>query len=236
MNRFILSLAATFLTASAAAAFEIDRDALTPVRWQFDLVMDGQIDGSWDFNITDDGEVVHMFGATSWPSQNTFESDSIELRSSDLFPIVLDVDGDFDGTAILVDATWTGEAITGTMSIQAADAAEPTIHPIEDVALPLTRVSTFGSIRGALLSSGDSGEISWFSTHDGGNRTVQMSVGEETTVTVPAGTFDVLPVTLTGEDLTNILYVTTTLPRDLVRVDVVGMPMVFELRSVTQPE
>ncbi len=236
MRRTFIGLALLALAAGQAQAFEIEREHLTPVRWLFDLVYDGQVDGGWEFNITDDGDVVHMFGSTSWPSQNTLETDSILLRSADLFPQVLDVDGDFGGTAFLVDAAWTDESVTGTMSIQGADADSPTIHAIDDVALPVARLSTFGSMRAARLEPGDSEALDWFSTHDGGNRTVQMSVGALQSITVPAGTFEVLPVTLTGDQLTNILYVTTTLPRELVRVDVIGMPMSFELREISQPE
>jgi len=61
---------------------------------------------------------------------------------------------------------------------------------------------------------------------------MQIEVLEETTIKVPAGTFETQKVALRSEDpgsVSNIFYISKSFPRKLVRVDVVGRGMQIEL-------
>jgi len=48
-------------------------------------------------------------------------------------------------------------------------------------------------------------------------------------VTVPAGTFEVFRVSVTGGSVPLVLYVTQETPRRVVRLEAVGQPLVIEL-------
>lgn len=230
----ILALAA--FTSIGASAVELQPASVTPVSWRFNLVFNDEVDGQWEYNISADGARTHISGGTTWVSQSISETEDMYVDTATWAPLSLVVDGDFAGTQLGAEITWDGAHATGPITVQpvGADAA---VTPI-DLEMPAglyERTAFFGGLRGAELAAGDELTISWFNVHAQGVEEVTVTVGAAVELTVPAGTFMTYPVEIVGANLTNIAYVTTSAPRDIVRVDVIGQPMVFELVSSTTP-
>ena len=221
---------------SSAHAFEIVPENIEPVRWEFNLTMDGAVDGTWAYTVADAGDRMHIYGGTTWPSANITETEDMYVDAATWAPLSLDVDGDFVGTTLQAEIRWDGTQVSGPVTIQQAG-AEATTRQIDlEMTEPLfERTAFFAALRGAMFEEGDTFSLSWFNIHAQGMGDAVVTVGAEQEVTVPAGTFSVLPVEIAGSVVTNIAYMTTTVPRELVRVDVVGQPMVFELVSSTTP-
>lgn len=236
-KRIIASAALICGLAACTDANEINTSQITPVTWQFNLMMDGEPDGTWEYNVeaAEDGR-VHIFGGTNWTSQSITESESLYVRARDWTPLGLEVDGDFSGTALAAAIAWDEGHATGTITITPAQAA-PHITQIDltQSAPVYERTAYFAALRGRDLQPGEEFALTWFNVHADGLEDATVRVGEVTEVTVPAGTFEVLPVEITAPSVTNTIYVTTAMPRDVVRVDVHGMPMVFELAGIAQP-
>ena len=66
-------------------------------------------------------------------------------------------------------------------------------------------------------------------------RRVTLDVGDAEQVDVPAGSFAAWPVTTRGASPENVVYVSVATPHRIVRIDVVGQPMHFELVESTSP-
>jgi zinc protease len=82
-------------------------------------------------------------------------------------------------------------------------------------ALPLRRMATFS--------------FPVFSMGDKGIRTVTVQVGGLDSLKVPAGTFRAFKVTVSGGETPFVFYVGEGVPRRVLRVEIVGTPVVFEL-------
>jgi len=218
-------------------ATKISTDQITPVTWQFNLMFDGELDGAWEYNIeAAEDEQFHIFGGTTWTSQSITESESLYVAREGWMPLSLDVEGDFSGTMLAADINWAGAHVTGHITVTPveADAHITQIDIVQDAPV-YERTAFFAAMRGMALTPGDDFTLTWFNVHADGLEDVTVRVGEVTEMTVPAGTFEVMPVEIVAPSVTNVVYVTTAMPRDVVRVDVVGMPMVFELAAVALP-
>lgn len=218
-------------------AAKISTDQVTPVTWQFNLMMDGELDGAWEYNVAtaDDGR-IHIFGGTAWTSQSITESESLYVAREGWMPLSLDVEGDFSGTMLAADINWDGAHAMGHITVTPAEAdAHVTQVDVGQDAPVYERTAFFAALRGMALTPGEEFTLTWFNVHADGLEDAAIHVGEVTEVTVPAGTFEVMPVEIVSPSVTNVVYVTTATPRDVVRVDVVGMPMVFELAGVALP-
>lgn len=75
------------------------------------------------------------------------------------------------------------------------------------------------------LAPGKTFNVGVFSSGDGESRVLSVKVGAADTLTVPAGKFTAYHVDITGGQAPVIFYVTTTAPRRIVRIDVVGQPV-----------
>ena len=223
--------------AACADATVINGDQVTPVTWQFNLMMDGELDGAWEYNVAaaDDGQ-VHIFGGTTWTSQSIAESESLYVAREGWMPLSLDVEGDFSGTELTAAIAWDGPHATGVITVTPAqgDAHVTQVDVTQDAPI-YERTAFFAALRGMNLTPGEEFSLTWFNVHADGLEDVTVHVGDVTEVIVPAGTFEVLPLEIVAPSITNVVYVTTAMPRDVVRVDVGGMPMVFELAAVAIP-
>ncbi len=79
------------------------------------------------------------------------------------------------------------------------------------------------------LADGASFTAAVFNASDASIKPFTITVGGAEAITVPAGTFQAFRVSLTGGRLPVVLYVTEQPPRRIIRVEVIGQPIVFEL-------
>jgi hypothetical protein len=72
-------------------------------------------------------------------------------------------------------------------------------------------------------------EFNWFNSQNGQVVPIRLAVEGVETVTVPAGTFEAFRVEQTGGQPGNTLFITTAVPRRIVRIDVTGSEMQLHL-------
>ncbi len=79
------------------------------------------------------------------------------------------------------------------------------------------------------LEAGRTFALSVFSSGEGTTKVYTFKVGAAESVTVPAGTFQAYRIEVSGASAPSIMHVTAGTPRRLVKIEVVGQPVVFEL-------
>ena len=79
------------------------------------------------------------------------------------------------------------------------------------------------------LADGATFSLSVFDASENSLKPYAIRVDGMETVTVPAGSFDVFKVVVTGGPFPTAMYVTQATPRRIVRIEIVGQPFVMEL-------
>ncbi len=122
--------------------------------------------------------------------------------------------GRVKGTAVVPQQSGTPQTLAIDTTIPAATYDD---HAIEVIvpALPLASGKSFG--------------VNVFSSGDASAKVITVKVVGEDSVTVPAGTFRVFKVEVSGGETPALLYVSRDAPRRIVKLGIVGTPLVFEL-------
>jgi zinc protease len=79
------------------------------------------------------------------------------------------------------------------------------------------------------LEAGRTIALSVFSSGDGTTKVHTFKVGASESVTVPAGTFQAYRIEVSGGSAPAVMHVSTETPRRIVKIEVVGQPVAFEL-------
>jgi hypothetical protein len=79
------------------------------------------------------------------------------------------------------------------------------------------------------LAEGASFSATVFDASEGSLKPYTIRVDGMETITVPAGSFEVFKVVVTGGPFPTAMYVTQAVPRRIVRIEIVGQPFVMEL-------
>jgi hypothetical protein len=79
------------------------------------------------------------------------------------------------------------------------------------------------------LAEGASFAVSVFDASEGSLKPYAIRVEGTETITVPAGSFEVFKVVVTGGPFPTAMHVTQATPRRIVRLELVGQPFVMEL-------
>ena len=205
--------------------------------WRFDIVQEGSVAGSTvvDFRRAKDAFWIHDASALG---ADVSEDMLMRLDATTLEPVSLVVHGEFGAIHVNGQFEVDGGRIRGRF-VQ---------HRVEDTVAAEVEVdealSSRTLFRGALiwlahtlpLEVGNTYGYRWFMALGGRFEDVELKVVGIDVVTVPAGTFETFRVIQEGGNPGNVLYVTTSRPRRLVRVDVVGQPMTIELERVETRE
>ncbi|WP_417459569.1 hypothetical protein [Kordiimonas sp.] len=134
-----------------------------------------------------------------------------------------------------VDLGWNDLNRQGKFTSKRAGSEETVreVDLIEDNPAPL-RLAVVGFVAAMPLDVGFENSFDWFNTLANRTETVKISVTGTQEVETPAGNFDTYVVEISGGTPENIVYVTKTKPRRIVRIDVVGRPLHF-LLAANQP-
>ncbi|WDI31800.1 DUF3108 domain-containing protein [Hyphococcus flavus] len=214
--------------AAMADPLPVDRDKVEFGEMTFRLMLAGEEKGEMFYALEqrDDVLVLHD-GSTMMPS--TRESLTAVFDAETLAPRSIVLDADFSRTVLDADLEFTGGKATGLYRIKQPDQLDKTDRPF-DLEIPehtVFRGSVFGLASGLPLEEGDVYNIKWFASLAGAVQDVELAVEGEETVTVPAGEFETIKLHVKAQP-ENMIYVTKASPRRIVRIDVIGMDMVFE--------
>lgn len=197
---------------------------------RFDLVFEGNPDGYWTYAVRRDGDRLIVDEQTVWTSRNIQESTTVAVSAADLTLERLELEGDFDGRTMSAQVVRRGESIVGEIETRADPSGETQTMPvgIDNPGSAFERTSMFGLLSGARLEPGQTVSMEWFNVFTNSVESLTASVDQVTSVLVGGKRYEVVPVLLASPSQPNVVYLTTDEPRHMVRVDVVGQPMVFE--------
>lgn len=197
------------------------------------LLQNDEPSGEWyvDARRKDD-TLVHV-GTTSL-APDVQESEILIADWDTWRPRRVVIEGDFQRRIFEADLTWDGDAISGSYYIR-----EP--GQVEKNAIAVDEAGPAGTVlRGSLLllvpalPLADGGEFhaTWFNAMGGRHEDVLVTVTDGGVVTTPAGEFDTYQARIAGGTPENVVYVTKGEQPHIVRVDVEGADMHFELLEV----
>jgi zinc protease len=179
-----------------------------------------------------DRPVLRLTASTSIASF-VQENDSILMDAASLAPISIRQSGTAGGQQEFVTLDYDGVHVKGHVHV-------PQRTGVRDAAVDTTLAAgTFDDnqitplLLALPLAAGARWTVNAFASSDGVVRTLAVSVAGDSTVTVPAGTFDCWKVEMTGGQVPMSFYITKAAPYLIVRYELVGTPIAFELTQHT---
>ena len=211
-----------------AEPLPIDGSKLEYNPTRFQLILDGEHKGEMYYELERrDGDILLHEATTLMPDIR--ESATAVMDGETFAPKSIVLDGDFSRTIFDTTLEVKNGVITGEyVRKQPTDIAKtPRPFSAEMPDGVIFRPAAFGLMPGLPLEEGAVFDFTWFSPLAGAMQDVKLEVTGIETVVTPAGEFETYAVYLTAPQA-NIVYITTSEPRRIVRIDVIGQDMRFE--------
>lgn len=159
---------------------------------------------------------------------NILETAEGVIDASTLLPISIGINFAIGETTRKYDVTWKGSELSGGVLINQPNAEARSVDFTDPDHPPSAlRLSIFGLIAGLPLGEGFSVKMPWYNTLSNTIEKIELIHDGVIAIDTPAGTFQAHKIDLKGGTPENIIYVSTSLPQKIVRIDVVGQPMHF---------
>lgn len=213
----------------------LDRDQVFVGKQSFRLLNAGQPAGQVEVHstFTEDGLFV-LHDHSSSPAMGVHEDLLAVLDANGFAPRRVTVSGTFGEQYLNLVWQWKGRRVLGQGDQFRFDSGIYSRHAM-DTELPegtLTRATILYLANAMALKPNAVIEVNWFNSLNGQVEAIKLTVAGSETITVPAGTFDAFKVELTGGTPGHTLYVTTDVPRRIVRFDITGTQLQLELESL----
>lgn len=157
------------------------------------------------------------------------EATSIMEMDQQLRPLRFRSFGTMFGSEVDIDVSWQGSRISGYSHFpRAEDQPQGRIEIHRDIPGAMERSSVFFLAQALPIDRHRHFSFDWYNTYDDRIYPIEAVVTGQETITVPAGTFDTYRVELNGGNPSQVLHITTTSPRRVIRMEVVEQPWVYE--------
>jgi zinc protease len=207
-------------------------DRLVPVSYEYRVMVQGNPLGQAAQSlerVTEGGTQVLRLISHMGLASLVQETDTITVDAATLAPIHVRESGMSRGQPASVALDYQGAHVTGHAHV-------PTPAGVHDAAVDTTLAEgtleedEVSALLPALpLASGGRWVLNVFSGGEGVVRTLILKVAGTDSVTVPAGTFDCWKIEMTGGQVPFNYYVAKAAPHVLVKYEMVGQPIAFEL-------
>ena len=197
---------------------------------RYNIMMQGNAMGTQTATLAIEDGVISYTEEMALPQFGMSQNVEVKFRA-DLSMISLNQTGTFGPMSPVTNVMYDGNRVTGSGQSPGATGlesveidttlAEGTI----DVNLLQPLVSTLELSEGLKLGA------TVFDGSDGTIRNVTITVGAAEEITVAAGTFEAFRVQLLGLETEIVLYVEVAAPHRVVKVEVIGQPIVMELEG-----
>ena len=157
------------------------------------------------------------------------ETDSLLVDAAALAPIRIRQGGTAGGQQESIVLDYEGAHVKGHVHVPQRSGVRDADVDTTLAAGTLDDNQVLASLLALPLAGGGQWSLAAYDGSEGVVRTITVKVTGDSTVTVPAGSFDCWKVEMTGGQVPMNLYITRTAPYLLVRYDLVGPPVVFEL-------
>jgi zinc protease len=182
---------------------------------------------------TEGGRQVLRLTASTSIASFVQESDTITMDAAGLAPIRVRQSGTAGGQQEAVALDFDGMHVKGHVHV-------PQRTGVRDADVDTTLAAgTFDDnqvtplLLALPLAAGGRWTLNAFASADGVVRSLTVSVTGDSTLTVPAGTFDCWKVDMAGGQVPMHFYITQAAPYLMVRYELVGTPVAFELTQHT---
>ncbi len=191
------------------------------------MINDGAEVGGMTYGWVRDGDRYVIRDRTEM-QPNILETAEGVIDASTLLPISIGINFAIGETTRKYDIAWKDSELSGGVLIDQPN-TEARLVDFTNPDHPPTalRLSIFGLIAGLPLGEGFSVKMPWYNTLSNTIEKIELIHDGVTTIETPAGIFQAHKIDLKGGTPENIIYVSTSLPQKIVRIDVVGQPMHF---------
>jgi len=214
----------------AAGALALDATQLAPRRDSLQILIQGNPMGSQTMEITAEAGQLVVTERTAIPLMGMNQETRVVMDAATLALKSVDQTGQVGPQAAETHVTVDEGRITGRAQTP-QPGGQPKTAEIDTIIPEGTIESNqITSVVPALaLDDGASFSVNVFDASDGSLKPFTIRVEGSETITVPAGSFEVFKVMVTGGPFPTAMYVTHAEPRRIVRIEVVGQPFVLEL-------
>jgi predicted Zn-dependent peptidase len=216
--------------APAAGAVALDASQLVPRRDSLQILIQGNPMGAQTMEITRDGATVVVAERTTIPLMGMNQDTRVTMEAGTLALRAVDQTGQVGPQAAETHVTVEAGRITGRAQTP-QPGGQPKVAEIDTI-LPEGAIESnqLTSVIPALALAEDATfSLGVFDASESSFKPYTVRVDGLESVTVPAGTFEVFKVTVTGGPFPTAMYVTQAAPRRIVRIEIVGQPFVMEL-------
>ncbi|MDH3495923.1 MAG: DUF3108 domain-containing protein, partial [Gemmatimonadota bacterium] len=199
-------------------------------RDSFQVVIQGSPMGGQVTELRREGGTLTYREQTSIPIIGLRQESNVVMDGVTLDVRSVEQRGQAGGQAVETRVVVQGGRATGRAQTPDPSGQPKVVEVDTTLAAGTLEVNQLQAIVPALpLADGASFTVAVFNASDASIKPFTITVGGVEAITVPAGTFQAFRVSLAGGRLPVVLYVTEQPPRRIIRVEVIGQPIVFEL-------
>ena len=219
------------LAPRVASPIAFDRAQLVSRRDSFVVTVQGTPFGYMTADLAVSRDSVVYVEETAIAAAGMRQRTLVRLDPATLGTHAVEQTGTMMGQALDIRLTYSGDRVKGRAQTPVPGAAGPKVVEIDTaLAAGTMDINAFQPLAAALpLAEGASITIAAFEASESATRTLTAKVGQVQDVIVPAGTFAAFKVELSGGQSPFVMYLSRETPRRLLRVEIVGQPLVFEL-------
>lgn len=223
--------AAVFATALSGAATAKDwRNQVTIEnadlsKFSMTLINDGKEAGGMTYGWVKEGD-TYVIADRSEMQPNILETAKGIIDANSLLPKSIVIDFALGGGTMDYDITWEGDHRKGAIVTNRNGEEKTHVIDLKEEIAPI-RLAVIGMVAAFNIDDTFETSMPWFNTLANKTETITLKTIGSETVDAPAGTFETYKVVVRGGTPENNVYVTKSLPRKIVKIDVLGRPMYF---------
>ena len=155
---------------------------------------------------------------------------TVHFNPADLAVTWVDQTGRVQGTPAEIHLTYGGGRVKGKSTVPQPGGGSQTLQIDTTVTRGTYDDNALSFVLPALpLAEGRNFALNVFESGKGITQVMQIKVSDGGTLTVPAGTFPVFRLDITGGQVPTAFYITRDTPRRIVKIELIGAPFVMEL-------
>ncbi len=218
--------AASFSVAASDWRTQVDINSADLSKFSMTLFSDGKEVGSMTYGWQKDGD-AYVIADRSEMQPNILETARGVIDADTLLPKSVVIDFAFGPDTMGYDLVWDKNQPTGTVAtLRKGEAKTRAVEATDGVGAPI-RLAVIGMVAAFPITDDFETHLPWYNTLSGKVEDITLKTVGSATVEAPAGTFDAYKVAIKGGTPENIVYVSKSLPRKIVRIDVLGQPLHF---------
>ncbi|MEX0298969.1 MAG: hypothetical protein AB3N28_07850 [Kordiimonas sp.] len=229
MKKMMLILAACTIGFAANASdwrSQVDVNSADLSKFTMVMINAGKEAGGMTYGWHKEGD-TYVVADRSEMQPNILETAKGVIDAKTLLPKSVVIDFAMGDDKMDFDFSWDKNKRTGTVkTLRGGKANTHNIDTAEEFGAPL-RLAVIGMVAAFPVTETFEANLPWFNTLANKVEMITLKATGSETVEAPAGTFDTYKVAIQGGTPENVVYVTKSLPRKIVRIDVVGQPMHF---------